>query len=58
MNDDEDDINESCCPQCGAWVVDLDGFGVLRHEACGWCAHPSVTGGLCGLCGAAVEDKS
>ena len=43
---------ETMCPKCGEWVVDYDGFGVLRHAACGYCQHPSIDGGVCGLCGA------
>lgn len=43
--------DQSPCPKCGAWVDDWDGFGVLRHEACGWCAHPSRTGDVCDICG-------
>lgn len=42
------------CPQCGALVVDLDGFGVLAHDACGWCAHHSITGDVCDACGLEV----
>lgn len=38
------------CPRCGAQQDDLDGFGVLRCAACGYCTHASVTGGTCGLC--------
>jgi hypothetical protein len=48
------------CPKCGEWLDDLDGFGVLRHEKCGYCSHPSVDDGECNLCdqkvgGASVE---
>jgi hypothetical protein len=39
------------CPQCGAERKDLDGFGVLHCDACGYCQHPSVNGTTCGLCG-------
>lgn len=50
------DTDMSPCPKCGAWVEDLDGFGVLAHlkphpTACGYCSHPSRTGGVCGICG-------
>jgi hypothetical protein len=44
-----------CCPQCGAEQEDLDGFGVLHCPLCGFCTHISVTGLICGLCGAKVE---
>ena len=40
------------CPQCGAEQEDFDGFGVIHCEACGYCVHPSVTDGVCGICGA------
>jgi hypothetical protein len=42
---------ETQCPRCGEWIVDHDGFGVLRHEACNYCSHISRTGGVCELCG-------
>lgn len=50
----EDDAVQSQCPRCGEWVEDLDGFGVLAHEACGYCSHPSCDGDVCTLCGDAV----
>lgn len=49
------------CPRCLAWVEDFDGFGVLAHtkdaypDGCGYCSHPSLTGGVCGICGARPE---
>lgn len=43
------------CPKCGEWIEDFDGFGVLRHEKCGYCAHPSRDGGVCTICG---DDQS
>ncbi len=39
------------CPHCREWLEDLDGFGVLRHEACGYCSHAVVGGDACELCG-------
>lgn len=45
------------CPECGAWVADHDGFGVLAHtkpaykDGCGYCSHPTRDGGVCGICG-------
>lgn len=38
------------CPRCGAEQADLDGFGVIHCESCGFCCHPSITGGTCDLC--------
>ncbi len=54
--------DQSMCPKCSGWVADYDGFGVLRHEACGYCAHPSSdrddTGRWrCGLCGVVTEPQ-
>jgi hypothetical protein len=43
------------CPMCGEWAVDLDGFGVLTHDACGFCAHPSITGHTCDSCGEVMQ---
>ena len=40
------------CPQCKEWMEDRDGFGVLAHEKCGYCSHPSITGEECDVCGA------
>ncbi len=43
------------CPQCKKLVADHDGFGVLAHvapmpDACGYCTHPSISDGVCGIC--------
>jgi hypothetical protein len=51
----EDWVPETLCPNCLAWVPDLDGFGVLAHDACGYCSHPSSDDGVCGICGEQVE---
>lgn len=40
------------CPQCGAVMEDLDGFGVLAHNTCGFCTHPCITDDACDICGA------
>lgn len=49
------------CPQCGTQQEDLDGFGVLHCDYCGYCTHPSATGTghpddplVCDMCGARV----
>lgn len=44
----------SVCPKCDALVEDLDGFGVLIHDACGFCSHPDSYGVSCRNCGARV----
>lgn len=44
------------CPNCGETQIDLDGFGVQHCPACGYCQHPMLTGGVCQLCHAPVED--
>lgn len=49
---------ETRCPKCGAWLPDCDGLGVLRHEACGYCSHASVTGGVCDLCRVVILTSS
>ena len=49
-----DDIPQTQCPACGTWQDDLNGFGVLRCETCGHCAHPSLTDGVCDVCGQTV----
>lgn len=57
-----DGADASLCPRCGEWVPGEYEFGVLRHEACGWCAHPTlsvvktlgvigVVAFVCDLCG-------
>jgi len=54
--DETDAPDESICPKCGAWVPDFDGFGVLYHPECGYCAHSSITDGVCQFCGHETED--
>lgn len=54
----EETVPQTQCPSCGDWLDDLDGWGVLAHEACGYCDHPSLDGDgagrmICGICGAA-----
>jgi len=39
------------CPKCKVEQPDLDGFGVLYCEACGYCLHPTMTDRKCDLCG-------
>lgn len=42
------------CPSCSAQQEDMDGFGVLHCDVCGYCAHPQSTNGKCTICGAAT----
>ncbi len=54
--DEIEETPQSLCPNCGKWVDDLDGFGVLAHyepmeDACGYCSHPSRDAGICSICG-------
>jgi len=57
----QDHSPKTQCPRCEKWVVDMDGFGVLAHEECGYCSHPSRTGDICDICqdveGANVYEK-
>lgn len=39
------------CPLCSAESTDLDGFGFFACLICGYCTHPSRTGGKCEICG-------
>ena len=64
---DLDDYPTVTCPKCGREQVDMDGFGFLacipfnipvsiaeKHgviPCCGYCTHPSITDGVCGICG-------
>lgn len=41
----------SVCPKCGGYVEELDGFGVLAHDRCGYCSCPSIDGDTCSICG-------
>ena len=45
------DYTIAICPKCGDEVQDFDGFGVLCHNACGYCRHPSIIDGQCCACG-------
>lgn len=47
---DPDEAIMIACPQCGTEQQDFDGFGVVHCEACGYCVHPSSTGGVCDIC--------
>lgn len=52
-----DDLPKTQCPQCGAWVTDYDGFGVLAHlgpDGCGYCSHPAIDDDVCGICEARI----
>jgi hypothetical protein len=42
------------CPSCGDVQVDLDGFGVMKCDVCGFCRHPDISSGKCNCCGRAV----
>lgn len=56
------DMPRMQCPKCGLWEDDFDGVGILAHtrpafpNGCGWCSHPSITDGVCGLCEAKVGE--
>lgn len=50
----DDEAIMIACPRCAAEQEDFDGFGVVHCEACGYCTHPSATGGVCGICGEAT----
>ena len=56
----EDEVPQSQCPKCKKWVDDHDGFGVLAHDECGYCSHPSSQGDdtgrmICDICGKDVS---
>ena len=59
MADAADEVPQTQCPKCGAWVDDYDGFGVLAHSECGYCCHPSASGSplTCGICGAVIDTE-
>jgi hypothetical protein len=40
---DIDEMPKTQCPKCREWVDDFDGFGVLIHDECGYCCHPSAS---------------
>lgn len=51
------EVPETQCPRCGLWEPDYDGFGILAHvqpaydHGCGYCSHPAIDNGECGICG-------
>lgn len=55
---DDDETPQSRCPQCGQWLDDFDGFGILNHKGC-YCSHPNsmIENGkwICGICGEEVN---
>ena len=46
------------CPKCSAEQIDMDGFGVLACELCGYCTHPCAEGDplICQICNATLPD--
>lgn len=46
-----EDYPEITCPRCGHTEEDMDGFGFVCCHRCGYCVHPSITDGVCGVCG-------
>jgi rubredoxin len=59
---DDDSMPTMVCPRCGAEETDFDGFGMLAHtkpafpNGCGYCSHPSIDDGVCGICGETIAD--
>ncbi|NIR28730.1 MAG: hypothetical protein GWN84_05320 [Gammaproteobacteria bacterium] len=53
----DEDMPRAQCPRCGRWEWDYDGFGILAHctpgyeHGCGYCSHPAIDDGVCGICG-------
>lgn len=47
---DDEEMPTMRCPRCGQLEPDMDGFGMLAHAPCGYCTHPSITDGVCGIC--------
>lgn len=45
-----DDVPTRECPRCGDSQRDLDGFGALYCQKCGFCTHASITAGVCDFC--------
>ena len=43
--------------KCGDITDDLDGFGVLYCEKCGYCEHSSITGDVCDFCEKVIDEK-
>jgi hypothetical protein len=54
----EKDMPIRRCPKCDDEQPDMDGFGVLHCEHCGFCTHASITNGKCDLCGHAPDGSS
>ncbi len=55
MTGDMSDYPTMTCSKCGHEEHDLDGFGMNHCEKCGWCAHWSITEGVCDACGRPVD---
>ena len=59
--DPDSDMPQMRCPHCGKWETDFDGLGMLAHtksaypDGCGYCTHPSASGGVCDICGERLE---
>jgi hypothetical protein len=50
-DEDTDNGQGIRCPHCGWKQDDFDGFGFVHCFECGTCTHPSLTGGVCDICG-------
>lgn len=46
------------CPECQSTQDDMDGFGVLYCEKCGYCAHASINDERCDFCEKEVRECS
>ena len=44
------------CPKCDTWLpTPNDRHGVMWHEGCGYCTHPSVKEGVCERCHDSIQ---
>jgi hypothetical protein len=52
FDEDEDDYPALVCPICFTdGGDDLDGFGFIQCQTCGFCTHPTRLGTVCEICG-------
>lgn len=57
---DFEELPTATCPTCKTLQQDMDGFGVIHCDHCGYCTHPELDedeagNWVCTICGDVIE---